>query len=65
TGGNASFPAGITYLVHPTSKAILERQAASGRGAAGWTLPADAVGVPEKKATTLGSEELQVIFPGR
>src|SRR5947208_7951722 len=34
TGGNASFPAGITYLVHPTSKAILDRQAASERGAA-------------------------------
>ena len=65
TGGNASFPAGITYLVHPTSKAILERQAASGRGAAGWTLPADAVVVPEKKAITLGSEDLQVIFLGR
>ena len=51
--------------MHPTSKAILERQAASGRGAAGWTLPADAVVVPEKKAITLGSEELQVIFLGR
>jgi glyoxylase-like metal-dependent hydrolase (beta-lactamase superfamily II) len=65
TGGNASFPAGVTYLVHPTSKAILERQASSGRGASGWTLPPDAIVVPEKKAITLGSEELEVIFLGR
>jgi cyclase len=65
TGGNASFPAGITYFVHPTSKGILERQAASGRGASGWTLQPDAIVVPEKKAITLGSEELQVIFLGR
>jgi cyclase len=65
TGGNASFPPGVTYLVHPRSKAILERQAASERGASGWTLPPDAVVVPEKKTITLGSEELQVIFLGR
>ena len=27
TAGNASFPAGVTYIIHPTSKAILERSA--------------------------------------
>src|SRR5437868_13162190 len=27
TAGNASFPAGIHYLIHPTSKAILDRSA--------------------------------------
>src|SRR5436190_6814241 len=27
TAGNAAFPAGVTYLIHPTSKAILDRQA--------------------------------------
>jgi cyclase len=65
TGGNASFPSGVTYLVHPISKAILERQASAGRGAPGWTLPADVVVVPEKKTITLGSEELQIMFLGR
>ena len=27
TAGNAAFPAGVTYVVHPTSKAILDRAA--------------------------------------
>jgi len=27
TAGNASFPTGVTYIVHPTSKAILDRSA--------------------------------------
>src|SRR5262245_26379319 len=27
TAGNAAFPAGVTYIVHPTSKAILDRSA--------------------------------------
>src|SRR5213593_3566247 len=29
TAGNASFPPGVSYLVHPTSKATLDRQAAA------------------------------------
>src|SRR5581483_7969800 len=37
TAGNAAFPPGVTYIVHPTSKAVLERtaDAAAGRGAEG------------------------------
>src|SRR3954465_5376943 len=34
TAGNAAFPAGVTYVIHPTSKAILDRAAAA-RGAQG------------------------------
>ncbi len=65
TGGNASFPAGIVYLVHPISKSTLERQAAGGRGAAGWSLPTGAKVVPDKTTLTLGREEIQVLFLGR
>jgi cyclase len=65
TGGNASFPADVTYLVHPASKAALERQAASGRGATGWKLPTGAEVVSEKKTITLGSDEIQILFLGR
>src|SRR5262252_7983476 len=42
TGGNTSFPAGITYIVHPTSKAILDRSAEASRSTSTWRLPADA-----------------------
>ena len=37
------FPAGVHYIIHPTSKAILDRQAAAPNARAdAWKLPADA-----------------------
>ena len=59
TAGNAMLPPGITYLIHPTSKAILERQTN------GWKPPADAQLVSDKKTITMGGEEFQVLFLGR
>jgi glyoxylase-like metal-dependent hydrolase (beta-lactamase superfamily II) len=68
TAGNASFPAGVHYIIHPNSKAILDRSAdaaaKSGR-AGGWKLPADAELVADKKTITMGGEEMQVLFLGR
>src|SRR4051812_22123623 len=58
TAGNASFPPGVTYIVHPTSKAILDR----GRG---WKPPPDAQMVADKKTLTLGGEQFQILFLGR
>jgi cyclase len=69
TAGNASFPVGVTYLIHPTSKAILDRAAEvparSGRGGGGWKPPADAQLVSDQKTLTLGGEEFQILFLGR
>lgn len=69
TAGNAAFPAGVRYIIHPTSKAILDRsaQAVALRGGAGnaWTLPADAELVADSKTITMGGEEMQVLFLGR
>ena len=66
TAGNASFPAGVHYIIHPTSKAILERQAAAPNArAATWTLPADAETVADKKTLTIGGEQIQILFLGR
>src|SRR3954465_11598036 len=56
TAGNVSFPAGVTYIIHPTSQAILNRSASSGRGGNGWKLPADAVLVADKQSFTLGGQ---------
>jgi len=58
TAGNASFAAGVKYLIHPTSKAILER----GRG---WKAPGDAELVADEKTVQLGREEFQILFLGR
>src|SRR5579864_5435912 len=51
TGGNAAFPAGVHYVIHPNSKAILDRQAAAPNARAdAWKLPADAELVADRKA---------------
>jgi cyclase len=66
TGGNVSLPAGITFFIHPNSKAILDQQAASPRARPdAWKLPANAELVPDKKVITMGGEEFQILFLGR
>jgi glyoxylase-like metal-dependent hydrolase (beta-lactamase superfamily II) len=64
TAGNNELPAGVTYIIHPNSKAILDRQAVNAKGGT-WKLPANAELVPDKKTYTLGGEEFQVLFLGR
>ena len=68
TAGNAAFPAGVTYIVHPSSKAILDRAEAArtGRGGeGGWKLPPNAILVSERKSLKLGAESVDVLFLGR
>jgi cyclase len=65
TAGNASFPSGVTYIIHPTSKATLDRSASSGRGANGWNLPSDATLVSDKQSFALGGQPFEVMFLGR
>jgi glyoxylase-like metal-dependent hydrolase (beta-lactamase superfamily II) len=66
TAGNASFPAGVHYIIHPNSKAILDKQAAAPNARAdAWKLPADAELVADKKTLTLGREQIQILFLGR
>lgn len=52
TGGNASFPPDVKYLIHPTSQAIL-------KGPAGATL------VEHKATVTFGDRNIEVMFLGR
>jgi len=59
TGGNSVLPPGIVYFIHPTSKAILERQAN------GWKPPADVRVVTEKQTVSLGGEDFEIFFLGR
>jgi cyclase len=59
TAGNAAFPAGVHYLIHPTSKAMLDK------ARNGWKPPADAELVADKKTITMGGEEMQILFLGR
>jgi cyclase len=59
TGGNSVLPPGIVYFIHPTSKAILERQTN------GWKPPADVRVVTEKQTVSLGGEDFEILFLGR
>ncbi|TAK13405.1 MAG: MBL fold metallo-hydrolase [Acidobacteria bacterium] len=52
TGGNAAFPAGVKYFVHPTSRDTL-------KGPDGATL------VTDRTAISVGGEEIQILFLGR
>jgi cyclase len=81
TGGNKAFPPDVKYVVHPLSKAVLDREtersgAAEGapprggapaRGGAPttWRLPIDAELVFARKPLLVRGEEIQVLFLGR
>ena len=59
TAGNASFPAGVKYIIHPTSKATLD----AARN--GWKPPTDAALVSDRLSMTLGGESIDILFLGR
>jgi len=60
TAGNASFPPDVRYVIHATSKAILDRSAN------GWKPPQDRTDViTDRKMITLGSEMIGISFIGR
>jgi cyclase len=59
TGGNSVLPPGITYYIHPTSKAILDHQAN------GWKPPAEAKLVTDKETIHMGGEDFEILFLGR
>jgi glyoxylase-like metal-dependent hydrolase (beta-lactamase superfamily II) len=70
TAGNAALPDGVTFIVHPNSKAQLERDAANARGAEKGPRPA--VIVPptaltsDRQVIDLGNGvEVEVLFLGR
>ena len=59
TAGNAVFPEGIEYFIHPASKEILMRQAK------GWKPPGNVRLVSGKESITLGGERFDILFLGR
>ena len=58
TGGNASFPEGVTFISHPTSKATLEASARPGA-----RLPTETVA--DKRTIKLGNTDIEILFFGR
>ena len=56
TGGNAAFPAGVTFVAHPTSKKVLDD---------GGKPPFVTEAVPHRRVIHLGTTEVEVLFLGR
>lgn len=66
TSGNAAFPAGVTFIAHPTSKAVIERMNAAGGGrGARRGIPVPQETVSDKRILKLGDVEMQILFLGR
>ena len=58
TAGNAAFPSGVTYFIHPTSKAVMDAGAWKG------STPSHLL-VNEKTILKFGGREIQILFLGR
>lgn len=56
TGGNAAFPAGVTFVAHPTSKKVLDD---AGKP------PFVTEAVPHRRVIHLGTTDVEVLFLGR
>ena len=59
-GGNAAFPAGVTFIAHPTSKAVVERMVEGGR-----KIPVPQETVADRRVLKMGGTEIQILFLGR
>lgn len=67
-GGNSALPSNVTLIAHPTSKAVIERQATAAAGRAGGA--AAPVRVPQetvsdRRVLQMGDTEIQILFLGR
>jgi cyclase len=65
TGGNVVLPSGITYVVHPTSLAQLQRAAANAKASDKTAAVPPAAMTGDKQVIDLGNMEAQVLFLGR
>jgi glyoxylase-like metal-dependent hydrolase (beta-lactamase superfamily II) len=55
--GNSAFPSNVTFIAHPTSKAVIERQ----KG----TIPIPQETVSDRRTLRMGDTEIQILFLGR
>ncbi len=64
--GNSAFPPGVTFIAHPTSKAVIERMASARTPqSAGSPVPVPQDVVSNRRVLTLGGVEVQILFLGR
>ena len=57
-GGNSAFPDDVTFIAHPTSKAVIERQYAP-------AVPIPQETVSDRRVLTMGDTEIEILFLGR
>jgi glyoxylase-like metal-dependent hydrolase (beta-lactamase superfamily II) len=64
--GNSAFPTGVTFIAHPTSKAVIERTAARRTPqTTAAPIPVPQETVSDRRVLTLGGVDMQILFLGR
>jgi glyoxylase-like metal-dependent hydrolase (beta-lactamase superfamily II) len=63
--GNSAFPAGVTFIAHPTSRAAIEAMATRPQPTGAGPMPVPQETVADKRVLKVGSTELQILFLGR
>jgi len=63
--GNSAFPRDVTFIAHPTSKAVIERAAPRLAQNGSAPIPVPQETVADKRTITLGGIEMQILFLGR
>jgi glyoxylase-like metal-dependent hydrolase (beta-lactamase superfamily II) len=64
--GNSGFPPGVTFIAHPTSRAVLERAAAArSPQSTAPPVPVPQETVSDRRVLTLGGVDVQILFLGR
>ena len=63
--GNSAFPAGVTFIAHPTSKAVIERAAVRLAQNGSAPTPVPQATAADKRTPVLGGNEMQILFLGR
>ncbi|MEQ1758826.1 MAG: MBL fold metallo-hydrolase [Vicinamibacterales bacterium] len=60
-GGNGAFPAGTTFIAHPTSQRVIEQR----NMVSTMKIPVPTEVVPDRRQLSLGGTDIQVLFLGR
>lgn len=63
--GNSAFPSDVTFIAHPTSKAVMERAAERARQNGTAPIPIPQETVADRRTIDLGGTEIQILFLGR
>jgi glyoxylase-like metal-dependent hydrolase (beta-lactamase superfamily II) len=63
--GNSAFPAGVTFIAHPTSQGVMQRAAERARQNGTPPIPVPQETVADRRVIDLGGTQIEILFLGR